>query len=129
MRFLPLRTHMVLDFIVGIILILAPWIFKFSDVGGAAVWVPIIIGIASILMGLSTRGYTTALVKLFTPSAHMTIDFIAGVILAISPWLFGFHDEGANAWLPHLIVGLALIGVSLTTRTTLTTREAAVVDA
>lgn len=128
MKFLPLRVHMVLDFIVGIVLILAPWIFKFSDVGGAAVWVPIIIGAASILLGLTTRGYSTAIAKLFSPSAHMTIDFIAGVVLALSPWIFGFHDEDTNAWLPHLIVGLALIVVSPVTRTALTAREAADAD-
>jgi hypothetical protein len=117
MKFLPLKVHMILDFIVGIVLILAPWIFQFSDVGGAASWVPIIIGIAAIVMGLSTRGYTTAVVKLFSPGLHMAIDFIAGVILALSPWIFGFNDEGTNAWLPHLIVGIALIGVSLFTNT------------
>ena len=119
MKFIPLRTHMVLDFVVGVLLILAPWIFRFSDVGGAAVWVPIIIGAAAILMGLSTRGYTTAVVKLFSPAAHMSIDFLAGVVLAASPWLFGFHDQGTNAWLPHLIAGIALIGVSVFTQTTL----------
>jgi hypothetical protein len=35
------------------------------------------------------------------------------VLLALSPWLFGFSDY---VWQPHLIVGLLEIGTSLMTR-------------
>jgi hypothetical protein len=40
-----------------------------------------------------------------------------GAFLALSPWLFGFNDKGTNAWVPHLIVGLLIIGYALATRT------------
>jgi len=124
MKFLPARVHEILDYIVGLALILAPYIFQFNDVGGAANAVPQIIGIASILMGLSTRGYRFSPLKLIPLSAHMIIDFVAGVLLAVSPWLFGFSDQGTNAWLPHLVVGIALIIVSLATQTAVaSTRE------
>jgi hypothetical protein len=116
MRFLPLKIHNALDFIVGIALILSPYIFGFSDVGGAAVAVPQIIGAASIFMGLFTRGYGFSIAKLIPLKTHLTIDFLAGATLAASPWLFGFADEETNAWLPHVVVGLALVLVSLTTR-------------
>ena len=36
-------------------------------------------------------------------------------LLAASPWLFGFADESANVWLPHVIVGAAAIFLGLTT--------------
>ncbi|MCW3008833.1 MAG: hypothetical protein JWP17_3459, partial [Solirubrobacterales bacterium] len=32
-----------------------------------------------------------------------------GVVLAVSPFVFGFSDEGTNAWLPHVIVGIGLV--------------------
>jgi hypothetical protein len=41
---------------------------------------------------------------------------IAGAVLALSPWLFGFADEGANAWAPLVVVGLAAIFLGLTTK-------------
>jgi hypothetical protein len=37
-------------------------------------------------------------------------------MLAASPWLFGFADGSANAWLPHVVVGLAAIFLGLTTK-------------
>ncbi len=117
MRFLPLKVHNVLDFVVGIALILAPNIFGFSDVGGAAVMIPRLIGAASILLGLFTDGYGFAIVKLIPVKIHLWIDFVAGLVLAASPWLFGFSDKKANAWVPHVVVGLALVAVSLVTKT------------
>jgi hypothetical protein len=27
----------------------------------------------------------------------------------VSPFVFGFSDEGTNAWLPHVIVGIGLV--------------------
>lgn len=115
MRFLPLKVHQVLDFIVGLALIFAPNIFGFSDVGGAAVAVPRIIGIASILMGLITDGYGFSVVKLIPLKIHLWVDLLAGIVLALSPWLFGFSDEKAAAWVPHLVVGIALVIVSQVT--------------
>jgi len=40
----------------------------------------------------------------------------AGTLLAASPWIFGFADETANVWVPHLVVGLAAIFLGLTTK-------------
>lgn len=117
-RFLPLKVHTALDFIVGIALILAPNIFNFSDVGGAAVWLPRVIGIASIFLGLFTQGYGFAIYRLVPLKVHLWIDFLAGVLLALSPWIFSFSDEKAAAWVPHLVVGLALIVVSQVTQLT-----------
>jgi len=116
MRFLPTNVHTALDFIVGIVLILLPNIFGFSDVGGAAVWLPRVIGIASIFMGLFTDGYGFAIYKLIPLQIHLWIDFLAGVLLALSPWLWGFHDQKKGAWVPTLIIGLALIIVSQVTQ-------------
>ncbi len=115
-RFLPLKVHTVLDFIVGAALIAAPWLFDFSDVGGAAVWLPIVIGVASIFMGLFTDGYGFAIYKLIPLKVHLWIDLLAGILLAVSPWLFGFADEDTNVWLPHVVVGVALIVVSQVTQ-------------
>ena len=48
-------------------------------------------------------------------AVHNLIDVVAGTVLALSPWIFGFADESANVWAPHLIVGLAAIFLGLTT--------------
>jgi hypothetical protein len=116
MKLLSPRTHTIIGFIVGIALLFAPNIFGFSDVGGAAVSIPRILGIIVILSELTVRGSFSGL-GLVPMSAHLAMDVVLGAFLAISPWLFGFSDQGTNAWLPHLIVGLLIIGYVPMTRT------------
>jgi hypothetical protein len=108
--------HGMLDYPVGIVLIAAPWIFGFSDVGGAAVAVPIVVGALIILQSLITN-YELSIADILPLSAHLAMDAVLGAFLALSPWIFGFNDEGANAWVPHLVVGIALIASALMTRT------------
>jgi hypothetical protein len=116
MKFISPRAHSIIGFIVGIALILAPNIFGFSDVGGAAVAVPRIIGIIVVLSELTVRGSFSGMG--FIPmSMHIATDVLMGAFLALSPWLFSFSDNGTNAWVPHLIVGLLMIGYALATRT------------
>jgi hypothetical protein len=116
MKLFSPRTHTIIGFIVGIALIFAPNIFGFNDVGGAAVTIPRIVGIIVMLSELIVRGSFSGMG--FVPmSMHLAMDVIIGAFLALSPWLFGFSDQGTNAWLPHLVVGLLIIGYVPMTRT------------
>lgn len=112
MRFIPTRTHGVLDYAVGLLLILAPYLLGFAD-GGAAQWVPQVLGLGAIVHALLTD-YELGLVRVIPMPVHLLLDAASGALLAISPWLFGFADR---VWLPHLVLGLFEIGAALTTRT------------
>ena len=114
MRFIPTKFHAPLDYIVGAALIAAPWIFQFSDNTAASV-VPIVLGIGLIAYSLFTD-YELGVWKVAPMAVHNLIDIVAGALLLASPWLFGFADESANVWLPHVIVGLAAIFLGLTTK-------------
>ena len=113
MRFIPTKVHGVLDYIVGLLLIAAPWVFNFDN-GSATQWVPVIIGVVVILMSLMTN-YEAGAMKVISMSTHLTMDVIAGIFLAASPWIFGFADQ---VYGPHLIVGLFSIFSGLMTETT-----------
>ena len=113
MRFIPTKFHAPLDYIVGAALIAAPWIFQFSEHRAATV-VPIVLGIGLIAYSLFTN-YELGIWKVAPMAVHNVIDVVAGTVLAASPWLFGFADESANVWLPHVIVGAAAIFLGLTT--------------
>jgi SPW repeat-containing protein len=114
MRFIPTKFHAPLDYIVGVALIAAPWIFQFSD-NTAATVVPIVLGIGLIAYSLFTD-YELGVWKVAPMAVHNLIDIVAGVLLVASPWVFGFADEGANVWVPHVAVGLAAIFLGLTTK-------------
>ena len=114
MRFIPTKFHAPLDYIVGVALIAAPWIFQFSE-NTAATVVPIVLGIGLIAYSLITD-YELGVWKIAPMAVHNLIDIVAGALLLASPWLFGFADESANFWLPHVVVGLAAIFLGLTTK-------------
>jgi hypothetical protein len=108
-KFIPTKVHGALDYIVGIALILAPWLFAFSDRGGAAVAIPIVLGIGLIVYSIFTK-YEWGLIKVLSMPYHLIIDLLAAALLAFSPFIFGFYDENAmNVWLPHVVVGIAVI--------------------
>jgi len=116
MKFLSTRTHTIIGLIVGAALIVAPWLFAFADEGGAAVMVPIFIGIFILLSELTTTSPISAF-KLVPMRIHIMMDVLTGLFLLASPWLFGFNDLEANAWVPHVIVGVMIVGYALVTRT------------
>lgn len=110
MPIIPTRIHGILDYLVGVILIAAPWIFGFAD-EGAAMWVPVVIGAGLIVYALLTD-YELGVVRIIPMSVHLMIDVVAGIVLAASPWLFQFSDE---VWIPHVVVGILAIGTGLLT--------------
>ena len=112
MRFIDTRTHGYTDYLVGIILILAPYLFGFAD-GSAAQWVPQILGLGAIVYSLLTD-YELGAMRVIPMPVHLGLDFASGLLLLASPWLFGFADR--IAW-PHVLFGLIEIGASLTTQT------------
>ncbi|TML61287.1 MAG: hypothetical protein E6G22_09665 [Actinobacteria bacterium] len=114
MRFIPTRLHAPLDYVVGAALIAAPWIFRFSEHTAATV-IPVVLGIGLIAYSLFTD-YELGAWRLFPMSVHNLYDIGAGAFLAASPWIFGFADETANVWVPHLVVGIAAVGLGLTTK-------------
>jgi hypothetical protein len=116
LQFIPTKVHGVLDYVVAIALIFAPMIFGFQSVGGAAVALPIILGIGLFVYSLLTN-YEWGVFKVINMKYHLVIDLVAAALLALSPWLFGFADEMWNAWVPHVVVGLAVILVVICSKT------------
>ena len=110
MRFIPTRFHGVLDYIAGIFLIVAPWIFDFSD-AGTATWLMVIVGTA-VLLQTAFTDFEVGLFRVIPMRLHLLNDFILGTGLAVSPWLFNFADR---VYLPHLILGIFMVLAALTT--------------
>ncbi|KJL37293.1 hypothetical protein RR49_01016 [Microbacterium ginsengisoli] len=110
MRFIPTKVHGALDYIVGLALLFAPLIFGFSSVGGAAVVIPLILGAGLIVYSLFTR-YEWGPFKLIPMPVHLVFDVVASLFLALSPFIFGFSSYPPNVWLPHVVVGIAVIVV------------------
>ncbi len=119
MRFIPTRVHGMLDYLLGIVLIVAPWVLGFDE-GGARTWLPVVLGAGVIAYSLLTN-YELGVIKTIPMPVHLGLDVVGGIVLAISPWLFGFADDG---WIPYLVLGILEIGAGIFTQTTPTSEAA-----
>lgn len=113
MKIISTKVHGVLDYLMGIVLIAAPWLLNFNR-DGAETWVPVILGAGVILYSLFTK-YELSISKQIPMRTHLTLDVVSGIVLALSPWIFGFSEY---VFLPHLILGVLEIGAGLMTETT-----------
>jgi hypothetical protein len=87
-RFVPTQVHGFFDYLGGIGLISAPFLFRFISVGGVAVILPIVLGIGLIVYSLLTN-YELGIpaLKFIPMSLHFTFDLVAAAFLAVSPFL------------------------------------------
>ena len=112
MRFISTRAHGLIDYIWGLLVGTAPWIFNFTD-NRPATYVAWSLGVVAILYSLATN-YELGLLPILPMPVHLILDGFGGAFLAVSPWLFGFADR---VFWPHLVFGLLSVGASLLTET------------
>jgi hypothetical protein len=112
MRIIPTRMHGMTDYVIGILLIASPWIFGFANESGSAKWTFVVIGVVILATSVMTN-YELGMMHVIPMHMHLAADAIAGVVLALSPWIFGYADDtGANAWVPALVIGLIELGTA-----------------
>jgi drug/metabolite transporter (DMT)-like permease len=109
---LPTRIHGMLDYLLGALLIASPWIFGFAD-NEAARWVPVVLG-AGVLLYSAFTDYEMGAVKKLQMPAHLLLDALGGVLLAVSPWMLGFDDR---VWMPHVVLGVVEVVTAAITNT------------
>lgn len=115
MRVIDSRTHTIIGLLVGVVLIVAPWLLTFADESDAATWSAVGVGVFIVLNELITTSPASP-VKLVPMSVHLILDMVTGVFLALTPWFFGFADEDWFVWVPHVVVGILVAGYALMTR-------------
>lgn len=109
---LPTRIHGVLDYLLGALLIASPWLFGFAD-HSAARWVPVVLG-AGVLLYSAFTDYELGVVKRLQMPAHLFLDALGGLLLAVSPWMLGFDER---VWMPHVVLGLVEVATAAVTNT------------
>jgi hypothetical protein len=100
------RLHGMLDYLVALLLITAPYLFGFAN-GGAEQVISQALGAMIILLSLLTA-YEISVVKLVPYRVHLGIDVLQALFLLASPWLLGFGDR---IWWPHVLVAVIEIVV------------------
>ncbi|HEV2901947.1 MAG TPA: hypothetical protein VGW30_01670 [Gaiellaceae bacterium] len=115
LRVVPTKAHGVFDLVAGPALAATPNLLRLNGERGSTL-PPRLAGVLGT--GLSAlTDYETGAVRVIPLKAHLAFDGASGAALASAPWLSGARKNGVRHWLPHAVVGLAGIALSLTTRT------------
>ena len=88
-RIITSRVHGLLDYMSAIVLILAPSVLEFNEVSPYAYWLSVIAGVILILYSLMTD-YDFSIGMLIPLKTHLVIDFSAGVLFILWPFIFDF---------------------------------------
>ncbi len=112
---IPLRIHNVIDYLAGALLMIAPWLFAFSEIEVARTLF-LIGGIALIAYSLLTHSYFSVF-RAIPVGLHMTLDTILGLLFMLSPALFHYRGLLTDAqYVVHVVVGITLVGLVALTR-------------
>lgn len=105
-----IKTHNILDYVGGLLLILMPAIAGFADID-AARNVYVLGGIALIAYSLCTK-YEIALWRQIPLGVHMVLDVALGVLVMAAPFLFDYRfllTSGQE--IIHYALGLGLFAL------------------
>ncbi len=109
---ISIRTHNVLDYVIGAVLIFSPYLLGFATID-AARGVFQFLGVALIVYSLFTK-YEYSIAKWIPVNVHMGLDLATGAVLIMAPWAFGYREAitTGHVW-AHVILGFgafALVG-------------------
>jgi hypothetical protein len=108
----PALVHGVLEYVVAVLFIAAPFLFSFES--NSATAAAIVVGLL-LLAFTATSALPTGLVSSITVGVHVTVDLVFAVLLVALPFVLGFRDEAAPTAL-FIVVGVLHLLMTIATR-------------
>lgn len=103
-KLLKAKTHSYIDYILGTLLLVSPWLLNLRS-GSMESKIIFTIGLCLIFANLITHT-KLGVVSIFSVKTHLKIDFFLGLFLSTSPWLYNFHTQ---IFVPFLFLGLLIL--------------------
>jgi hypothetical protein len=119
MKFISSKIHGLFDYIGGLLLLILPFLLLPATAPTIATIVPAIVGVLLIVMALFTN-FELGIFHKIGMANHLMIDNGLGVVLAITPWIFGFYQITFGF---HLVAGIIIFVFGMFTNTLTTTEQ------
>ena len=110
---IPLAVHVLLEYGLGILTILSPFLFSFDD--DAAQILAVLIG-AGILVLAVVSDAPTGLARTLPTASHVVIDYVLGLLMLVAPFIFGFAGDDAAATAYFIAFGIGYVVLAVLTR-------------
>lgn len=121
-RLLPAWFHAVADYAVAALLIVVPIA---AGGTGPAVATGVVVGLVVAVVSALTS-YPLGLVKVLSFTVHSAGDYLAVVLLVAAPFALSFTGTDRGLSLFYVIMGMAVLAVSLITNYSYSPKRAAV---
>jgi hypothetical protein len=108
---IPAFVHGIVEYVAGIFLIAAPFLFAFD--ADAATAASIVAGVLVLVIAASTA-MSTGLIGSIPVQAHVVLDYILAIALIAAPFVLGFSDDGTAT---PLFIALGVLHLLLTIAT------------
>ena len=115
MRFIPTNVHGAIDRAVGPTLTLAPTLLRLGRTSPEGITAQAVGSVQRLYSNFTD--YETSGQKVVPMKAHLALDALGGVALALVPQVTGARKRGKKHWVPHLAVGAFEIGLAALTKT------------
>ena len=109
----PLAIHVLIEYGVGVLTILSPFLFSFDD--GAAKVLAVLIG-AGILVLAVVSDAPTGIARTLPAASHVVLDYVLGLVLIVLPFVFGFAGDDNAATAYFIVLGVAYVVLAVLTR-------------
>jgi hypothetical protein len=107
-----LFVHGVVEYGVGALSILAPFLFSFdSDTANV---IAILLGAGLVVMAFVTES-PAGVVRNLPIASHVVLDYVVSLLMLVSPFVFGFTDDTA-ATAYFILIGLGFLLLTIATR-------------
>ncbi len=110
---IPLAVHVLIEYGVGILTIISPFLFSFDD--DAAQILAVLIG-AGIFVLAVVSDAPTGLARTLPAASHVVIDYVLGLLLIVAPFIFGFAGDDAPATAYFIVLGVGYVVLAVVTR-------------
>jgi hypothetical protein len=109
---IPAFVHGLLEYLVGALLIAAPFLLDFDTDSATAV--SIVAGLLVLVVAASSA-LPTGLIKSIPVQAHVMIDYVVALGLIAAPFVFGFSDDGTSTAF-FIVLGVVHLLLTIATR-------------
>ncbi|HEY0246419.1 MAG TPA: hypothetical protein VGC01_12705 [Mucilaginibacter sp.] len=103
--FISTTFYGVINYAGAILLLASPWLFGFAQYGGAALFMPLLIGWLQLIMAIFSLN-PLGFVKVFPMQMHNCLDVLSGSFLMCLPWTYDFSSK---VFWPHFLFGALFV--------------------
>jgi hypothetical protein len=104
-----LSMHVLIEYGVAVLTILAPFLFSFDST--TAKLVSVLVGVGILVLAVVTDA-PTGIARTLPVASHVVLDYVLALFVIVAPFVFGFSDDdAATAYFIVLGVGYVLLAV------------------